>query len=148
LAFDIALAPEDLNAILDTYAITPEQFALLSTNQSFVDRLEGAALQVKTLGPNAGFVLNAQRQAETLINTLGGIAQDKTNHPAVRVKAIENIVRYAHLDPSVQKAAKDSGERTSAPGVLVQLNFGGNLGKLINRTIDVTPTGQDTADSE
>lgn len=140
LAFDVALSPDDLEGILKTYDITLDQFTQLTLNQGFKDRLDGAALQVKTLGPTAGFVLNAQSQAEKLINTLGDIAKDTTAHVAVRVKAIENIVRYAHLDPSIQRASKESGERsTAAPGVLVQLNFGGQLGKLINRTIEVNP---------
>lgn len=135
--FDLIMAPGEHDRVCTAYGLTLEGFNSLLDNKVFVDRLKDAKLQVKTLGPTAGFVLAARAQAEKHLVTLGNIAENNAVHPGVRVKAVENLVRYAHLDPQTQKQAKDNEQRGSSPGVLVQFNIGGGLLGGSRQTIEV-----------
>lgn len=135
--FDVVLAPGEHDKVCAAYNVSVDTLAHLLDNKAFVDRLKDAQLQVKTLGPTAGFVLAARAQAEKHIVTLGNLADNSSVHPSVRVKAVENLVRYAHLDPQTQRQARDSEQRGSSPGVLVQFNIGGSLLGTNRHTIEV-----------
>jgi hypothetical protein len=127
LCFDLVMNQGEHDRVLRGYGLSEVGMLNLLENKVFCDRLKDAKLQVKTLGATAGFVLSARAQAERHLVTLGQIAESNTTHPAVRVKAIENMVRYAHLDPQTQKQVKENEQRGSSPGVLVQFNIGGGL---------------------
>lgn len=142
--FDLILQHPNHARVCTDYGITEAHLLELLENRAFIDRLKDAKMQVKTLGPNAGFVLLARTQAEEHIVTLGKLARQEGVHPGIRVKAIENIVRYAHLDPQTQKQAKENERGASSPGVLVQFNIGGGLLGSGMKTIEVasTPAGE------
>jgi hypothetical protein len=135
--FDLILNQSDHERVCAAFGLTLAGLGKLLDNTAFVDRLKDAKLQVKTLGPTAGFVLAARAQAEKHLVTLGNVAGDTAVPHVVRVKAIENLVRYAHLDPQTQKQARDNERQTSSPGVLVQFNIGGNLLGQNRRTLEV-----------
>jgi hypothetical protein len=142
--FDLAVNPAGHEAVCFDYGITPEALGALLERKPFVDRLRDAALQVKALGPSAGFVLSARMAAEKHLVTLNNIAEDTNVNTAIRVRVIENLVRYAHMDPSVQKSARDDGKPNS-PGVLVQLNIGAGLLGPSSRIIELkTPDADET----
>lgn len=138
LCFDLALN-RDYEGVCADYGMTLEALSSLLDRPAFVDRLKDANLQVKTLGPSAGFVLASRIAAEEHVITLGQLAKDSNTNPAIRVRAIENLVRYAHLDPSTNKPANSSTTNGQAhsPGVLVQLNIGAGLMGSTPRTIEV-----------
>ena len=142
--FDLVIQHHNHARVCADYGITEAHLLELLENKAFIDRLKDAKMQVKTLGPNAGFVLLARTQAEEHIVTLGKLARQEGVHPGIRVKAIENIVRYAHLDPQTQKQAKESERGASSPGALVQFNIGGGLLGSGMKTIEVAsaPAGE------
>lgn len=137
--FDMALNSDDWQLVCETYQITEDCFGRLLDNPAFVNRLKDAKMQVKTLGPSAGFVLLARVEAEKHLVTLSKIAGQQGVGELTRVRAIENITRYAHLDPSVQKGSGKEENRTASPGVLVQFNIGGGLLGKSTQVIDVNP---------
>lgn len=143
LCFDLVMAHPNHEQVCADYGLDEIQLLDLLGNKAFLDRLKDAKLQVKTLGPSAGFVLTARTQAERHLVTLGQIADQTSVHPGVRVKAIENIVRYAHLDPQTQKQARENERTSASPGVLVQFNIGGGLLGSAMKTIEVaaSPVG-------
>ena len=137
--FDMALSSDDWQVVCETYKITESCFERLLDNPAFVNRLKDARMQVKTLGPNAGFVLFARVEAEKHLLTLSNIAGQQGVGELTRVRAIENLVRYAHMDPSVQKGSAKDDNRATSPGVLVQFNIGGGLLGKNTQVIDVNP---------
>lgn len=138
--FDLVMTHPNHAQVCADYGITEDYLLELLENRAFLDRLKDAKMQVKTLGPSAGFVLTARTQAERHLVTLGQIADQVSAHPGVRVKAIESIVRYAHLDPQTQRQAKENERGSSSPGVLVQFNIGGGLLGSGMKTIEVAAT--------
>ena len=124
LCFDLVLAPTETEQVCAAHGIAPEQLIQLLDNKAFTDKLKDARAQVKTLGASAGFVLNARAAAEKHIVTLSDLAGNISVNAGVRVRAIENITRYAHLDPAASQKGKE-GANTS--GVLVQFNIGGGI---------------------
>lgn len=137
---DLILNPGQHDDVCKAFGIEITELQRLLELKPFTDRLGDLNLQVKTLGPNAGFVLAARAQAEKHLVTLGNIAENSTVHPGVRVKAVENLVRYAHLDPQTQKQTKENEQRSSSPGVLVQFNIGGGLLGSNKQTLEVQGT--------
>lgn len=130
---DLSMANADAEQVCGDYSITQECLLDLLANATFIARLREAKARVKSLGPNAGFILTAHAQAAKHLVTLGSIADSQSTHASIRVKAIENIVRYAHLDPATTKKDKDM----DTGGVSVQFNIGGNLLGNDRRTIDL-----------
>jgi hypothetical protein len=141
LCFDLVLRQDMYEQVLKDYNLSPEGMLHLLNNKAFTNRLKDANIQVNSLGPTAGFSLAARHYAEKHITTLSNIASDIASPHAVRVKAIENLVRYAHLDPATAKTPKDSDQRSS-PGVLVQFNIGGGLLGNNRRTLEVQTTDE------
>lgn len=125
LCFDLVLSPEDTAGVCRTHQITEQQLLNLLDNKSFVDKLKDAKLQVKTLGSSAGFVLTARAEAEKHVVTMSRLASDTGINAGVRVRAMENIVRYAHLDPATNTKGKEGDSNRS--GVLVEFNIGGGI---------------------
>lgn len=139
LCFDLALRPDNYITILEDYNLSEEGLIQLLDNKAFVNRLKDAQLQIKTLGPTAGFVLAARTQAEKHISTVSNIISDAATPALVRVKAFSDLARFAHLDPATQKTTREGGEQRSSPGVLVQFNIGGGLLGKNKSTIDIQP---------
>lgn len=135
--FDLIMTHPHHAQVCSDYGIPEDHLLELLENKAFIDRLKDAKIQVKTLGPSAGFVLTARTQAERHLVTLGQIADQVSVHPGVRVKAIENIVRYAHLDPQTQKQSRETERDAASPGVLVQFNIGGGLLGSGMKTIEI-----------
>jgi hypothetical protein len=142
LCFDLVLAPTETAEVCRSHAITEQQLLALLENKAFIDKLKDAKLQVKTLGSSAGFVLTARAEAEKHIVTLSKLAKDTGVNAGVRVRAIENITRYAHLDPATSSKGKE-GQDSNRSGVLVQFNIGGGiLGERKTLTVEAAPQSQ------
>jgi hypothetical protein len=142
LCFDLVLDPQDTAGVCRSHSITEQQLLILLENKAFIDKLKDAKLQVKTLGSSAGFVLTARAEAEKHVVTMSRLASDTGINAGVRVRAMENIVRYAHLDPATSSKGKE-GQDSNRSGVLVQFNIGGGiLGERKTLTIEAAPQPQ------
>lgn len=135
--YDLLLAPDAHVRVCADYSITENDLSLLLDNPAFKARLRECRAHVQSMGPNAGFILMARMLAEKHVATLGQLASDIKIAPAVRLRAIENMTRYAHLDPSTTPPEKrEPGTQGSSGGALVQLIFNGSLKREITAVVD------------
>jgi hypothetical protein len=126
LACDLAIRPTEFGTILKDYKLSEKGLDKLLSNDAFTARLREARDQVKIHGPNAGFILSARVEAERHLSTLSTIAGANSTPPVVRVKAIEQLVNYAGLDPKtngIDQSTKDTADK----GPSIMFNFGGGL---------------------
>lgn len=137
LCFDLVLAADDTEGVCRSHGITDAQLLTLLENKAFIDKLRDARTQIKNLGSSAGFVLTARAEAEKHVVTMSNMAGDSGVNSGVRVRAIENLVRYAHLDPATNGKNSQDVNRS---GVLVQFNIGGNILEHKTLTLEGQPT--------
>ena len=120
LAFDLAQnrAGENLpvGEILARHNITAAQLHSLMQSPAFSKALHGYAKELRENG--ASFRLKARIQAEELLKSNWKIIHDPATPPGVAVKAIENTVRWADLEPR-----KDM-DTSSRPAITVNIDLG------------------------
>lgn len=138
LALELLLEPDNAEEICETYGTTAEAvYAALDSNKDFHAAFSEAKSRIKSLGPNAGYILRAQYMAEQQLRPLQELATGPAVPPQIKLKAIEMTAKFALLDPSVQK--KDD-KAAGAAGVSVTFNFGAGLPTPSANVIDVEPT--------
>lgn len=96
LAYDIALeyhTPEELQL---QYSLSPDEYDSLLRSPHVSRAINAYKKLVDEDASQAK--LKVKRLASVLVEQVAGIALDKTNDPQVRLRAIEDICRYADLD--------------------------------------------------
>lgn len=121
LAFAIARnecgAKEEIGKILSQENITPDDFILLADDKIFQQLVQKYTKELTENGTS--FQLKARLQAEELLKRQFFIIHDPDTPPAVAVKAIENTVRWAGLEPKTTPAAAN----TPAAGFQIIFNL-------------------------
>jgi len=120
LAFALARnecgAKDDVKEVLRKEGVSFDQFAKLADDKLFQQLVQK---YVKELSENGvGFQLKARIQAEELLKRQWFIIQDPETPPAVAIKAIENTVRWAGLEPKTSPTGT-----TATPGSGFQIIF-------------------------
>jgi len=127
LAFDLAQnylgEKRPLPDILARHALTLAQFQQLQASPSFNQALRAYGKELKTSG--ASFRLKARVQAEELLKTNWRIIHDVATPPATAIKAIENTVRWADLEP------KKDVDPNTRPSITVNIDLGTSQEKVV-----------------
>lgn len=122
LAFAIARnkcgADEDVDLILTQENITPDKFLALLEDKLFQNKIKNYIKELQENG--VSFQLQARLQAEDLLKKQYILIHDPDTPPAVTIKAIENTVRWAGLEPKTGQNALVSGTN---PGFQIIFNL-------------------------
>lgn len=124
LIVELLSEPDLIGTICEKYKTSPvEVDHLKANNQGFMNQWRDLEDKFNALGRNAGFQLRATLLAERSLPELGKLAETSKNDQT-KLRAIENIMRLARVDPQTERAVKDSGGKVAAAGVAVTVNFG------------------------
>lgn len=96
LALDLVLEVGTLKEILDSYAITPEQFKKILTNPAFRQEYEAHKESMQTEGWS--FRKKCQAQAELYLNLIFRLASSDQTPAAVRADLMKSVTKWAGLD--------------------------------------------------
>jgi hypothetical protein len=111
-------AKEDVETILRQEGISKDVFLVLAEDKVFQQSVQR---YVKELTENgASFQLKARLQAEDLLKRQWFLIHDPDTPPAVAVKAIENTVRWAGLEP---KTSSQNQNTSQGPGFQIIFNL-------------------------
>lgn len=136
LIMEILLDPKRIDKIVKAHGTSYDEVEeLMKTNREFQIAIREARSRIRAHGPNSGFVLRTQFMAEDLLGDLYALAKNPATPPAVRLRAIENTVGWARLDPKLDKDRRDATDH----GVHVSFNVIG-LGQELPRVVSVEPT--------
>jgi len=115
LAFDVALG-EDPHVLCERYALTPDALDALFCTTAF--RREVADHQKQIREDGVTFRQKAKVQAEMYLEVLDQLVNDMDVSPATRLDAIKSTIKWADLEPKVDKAAQ-----SSMPQFNIQINL-------------------------
>lgn len=121
LAHDAVGAKEGYAAVIARHGVAPQQLHTLLQSTAFCTKVETYRRELQESG--ASFRLKAAIQAEELLKTQWRIIHDPDTPPATAVKAIENVVRWAELEPKKTGPEDDIGSRR--PQVVVNIDLSG-----------------------
>jgi hypothetical protein len=96
LALDLVLEVGTLKEILDSYAISPEQFSRILTNPTFRREYEAHQESMQTEGWS--FRKKCQAQAELYLNLIFRLASSDNTPAAVRADLMKSTVKWAGLE--------------------------------------------------
>lgn len=121
LAFDIALTMEgsgfDVQEVLTTHDILPEDLAVFSQDPVFARKVEAFRGEIRDKGVT--FKLKARAQAEELLATSWAMIHDNTVSSAVRADLLKATIKWAGLEPKGDVPEGPMGE-----GVKIVINMG------------------------
>lgn len=101
-------AKDDIATVLKQEGISFDAFAKLANDEVFQRKVQGFVKELTENGTS--FQLKARLQAEELLKKQWYIIHDPDTAPAVAVKAIENTVRWAGLEPKVSQNAQAASQ--------------------------------------
>lgn len=116
LTFDIALGDDAAEALQDRYNLTQEQLDAYYIIPAF--RREVADHQKTIREEGITFRQKAKVQAEMYLENLDRIVNDVEVSAATRLDAIKSVVKWADLEPKVDKAAQGN-----VPQFNIQINL-------------------------
>lgn len=93
LAFEWALGYFDENDLALKFDLSPAQLKAVSENTAFKRAVRDYRRQIDDAGD--AFRLRAKKSAEIALDVPNRIAHDKTVDPATRLKAVDQLVKYA-----------------------------------------------------
>ena len=121
LAMDIALtlegSGETLIEVLQRHHITMKDLARYNADPMFLKKVEHLREDVRERGMT--FRLKAKAQAEELLTTTWTLIHAPDVSAAVKMKGIENVVRWAELEPKKDSVVENGG----TGGVTIQINI-------------------------
>ena len=106
LPFDVAMG-DDPTTLCERFSLDPRQLDMYLLNAAF--RREVAAHQKQFREEGVTFRAKAKLQAEMYLEDLHDLVVDKTVAPATRLDAIKSVVKWAGLEPKVEKDAAPTG---------------------------------------
>lgn len=118
LAYDIALEYHPPQELQGKYGLPPEEYERLVTSPHVARAVSGYRRMIDEETVQAR--LKTKRLASVLVEELGRMAIDPRLEPAVRLRAIEDVCRYAELDKPRADAA--TGPTTSPFTINIQVN--------------------------
>jgi hypothetical protein len=116
--FDLALGLEDLDVLLDRYALTPLEYEVMQMSSGFRRELSDHMREIKENG--VSFKHKARVQAEAYLEEVHVIVTDSDVSASTRLDAIKSVVRWAGLEPKEDTSAKDNA--TNAFQININLN--------------------------
>ncbi|HMA78456.1 MAG TPA: hypothetical protein VKP88_05010 [Candidatus Paceibacterota bacterium] len=118
LAYDIALEYHPPDELRDKYDLAQDDYERVC--QSVPVKRAVASYKRMIDEETTQARLKTKRLASTLIEEVGAIALDRTLDPAVRLRAIEDVCKYAELEkPSKQE---DANANTAPFMINIQVN--------------------------
>lgn len=118
LAYDIALEYHPPEELRDKYDLTIESYERVSNSVPVKRAVASYKRMIDEDTTQAR--LKTKRLASTLIEEVGAIAMDRTLDPAVRLRAIEDVCKYAELEKPTKQ---DDSQNNSAPFMInIQVN--------------------------
>lgn len=93
LAFEVALGYFDENDLALKFDLSPAQLEAIGKNTAFRKAVRDYRRQIDDAGD--AFRLRAKKSAELALDVPNYIAHDKTVDPATRLKAVDQLVKYA-----------------------------------------------------
>lgn len=115
LPFDIALG-EDQQLLCDRYNLSPSELETLYYVPAFRREIADHVKSIREDGVT--FRQKAKVQAEMYLEVLHQIVTDEDVSPATRLDAIKSTVKWADLEPKIDKAAQ-----SSMPQFNIQINL-------------------------
>lgn len=118
LAYDIALEYHPPEELRDKYDLTIESYERVINSVPVKRAIASYKRMIDEDTTQAR--LKTKRLASTLIEEVGAIAMDRTLDPAVRLRAIEDVCKYAELEKPTKQ---DDAQSNSAPFMInIQVN--------------------------
>ena len=118
LAYDVALEyhpPEELQL---KYSLSPDEYESLTHAPPFKRAVSAYKRLIDEDAKQAR--LKVKRLASVLVEEVARIALDPSQEPAIRLRAIENICRYAELEKPTQA---NNEQATASPFTInIQVN--------------------------
>jgi len=118
LAYDIALEYHPPDELQDKYALAQDDYERVCNSVP----VKRAVASYKRMidEETAQARLKTKRLASMLIEEVGAIAMDRTLDPAIRLRAIEDVCKYAELE---KPAKADDANANAAPFMInIQVN--------------------------
>lgn len=106
-----------ISELLTRIGISEQKFKELSQSQLFKNQVNGFVKELEENG--VSFQLKARIQAEEMLKTQWRLVHDPDTPPTVTVKAIENTVRWAGLEPKNNTQI----DAVQGPGFSITINF-------------------------
>lgn len=118
LPIELALQASPLDAILEAYGLTYEDYRVLLETPGFVKQVAGAIEALKEDGMS--FVMKARLQSEELLARSWAMTHAPYDEvpPAVQADLIKATWRVAGLD-----ASKNQQQVATGPSLAIQINF-------------------------
>ena len=108
LVFDLALGLEDNYEVLATrYDLTPQTIERLFTLPKF--RQEVASLSVELRESNAQFKYKAKAQAETYLNDMDDLMNDRETPPSIKLAIFQAMTKLGDLEPKPEPQQLQNG---------------------------------------
>lgn len=139
LMLDLLLQPDQRDSICIRYRTSPEEVCLLMDhNAAFQQVAREMQAKVAGAGADEAFMLRAQIIAESMLPELSQLGRSRTVSPAVKLKAIENLMMLAGHTAKGSKKEPAAG----TTGMNMIINFGPGVPPLSgapNRTMTIEP---------
>jgi hypothetical protein len=115
LAYEVALEYHPPAELQQMYGVDAEDYARLSATPHFQRAVASYRRLIDEDTKQAK--LKVKRLASVLIDEVGYMAADRTLDPSIRLRAIENLCRYADLD----RPPKDDAALAAGTGFTVNI---------------------------
>ena len=116
LAFDIALQYDPVPVVLRNHGVTADQYAQLKAHRPFLLAIKNFRDEIREKGVT--FKMKAKMLAEDLLEDAYLMSRNPDTPASVRMKGIENVVRWAEHEP---RKDTGGGDGTSFN---IQINLG------------------------
>ena len=118
LAYDVALQYHNPEELQLKYSLSTDEYQTLSQSPMFKRAVSAYQKLVDEDAKQAR--LKVKRLASVLVEEVARMAMDRTQEPAIRLRAIENICRYAELE---KPSTNPNEQNTSSPFTInIQIN--------------------------
>lgn len=105
LCFELALALDPLEVILERYNVSPAQFEKLKKTPAFMQRVVEYRAEIKAKG------LSFREKAKIMAEDLLGTAYELIHHPStpasVKADLLKAVVKFADLEPKDTKQSPE-----------------------------------------
>lgn len=123
LIIELVAYPNDREAILEEFGLTPYQLSELMANPIFQAVYKETESSIVALASNGGYQLSQRRLSEQGLNVLEEILVNGDDKD--RLKAIELSATLGNLNPAVQAKMKE--QQAVSTGVQLVVNFNNQM---------------------
>lgn len=123
LIIELVAYPNDRDAILEEFGLTPYQLSELMANPIFQAVYKETESSIVALASNGGYQLSQRRLSEQGLNVLEEILVNGDDKD--RLKAIELSATLGNLNPAVQAKMKE--QQAVSTGVQLVVNFNNQM---------------------